>query len=115
MDLHNTSGVTMGGPPPRPELISLQMSKFAEKYGIQIRYSQPGKPMQNGLVERLNGTLRRECLNLKVFQNVIQMQAALDEWWQVYNFERPHSAWRFQTPEMVYQSSAKFQQTMVTA
>lgn len=38
----------------RPELVSVTMVKFALKHGIEIRYSQPGKPMQNGLVERLN-------------------------------------------------------------
>ncbi|MFC5410845.1 transposase [Larkinella bovis] len=72
-----------------------------------------GSPLR--LVERLNGTLRRECLNLKVFQTTTQLQAALDDWWQVYNFERPHSALRYQTPDTVYQTSVKFQHTMVTA
>ena len=37
-----------------PELISATMVKFGLKHGIEIRYTQPGKPMQNGLVERLN-------------------------------------------------------------
>lgn len=97
-----------------PELISKHMNRFAKKHKIEIRYSQPGKPMQNGLVERLNGTLRSECLNLKVFQTTTQLQATLDDWWQVYNFERPHSALRYQTPDTVYQTSVKFQHTMVT-
>jgi len=43
-----------GGAPLRPELISVTMVKFGLKHGIEIRYTQPGKPMQNGLVERLN-------------------------------------------------------------
>ena len=43
-----------GGAPLRPELISVTMVKFGFKHGIEIRYTQPGKPMQNGLVERLN-------------------------------------------------------------
>lgn len=86
-----------------PELISVAMVKFGLKHGIEIRYTQPGKPMQNGLVERLNGTIRTECLNLNVFQTIRQVQEALDKWWQGYNFERPHSALKYQTPGSVYE------------
>ena len=60
------------------ELISVAMVKFGLNHGIEIRYTQPGKPMQNGLVERLNGTIRTECLNLRVFQTIQQVQASLD-------------------------------------
>ncbi|GAB4047146.1 hypothetical protein GCM10028810_28910 [Spirosoma litoris] len=41
-----------------PEMISAKMVAFGLKHGIEIRYTQPGKPTQNGLVERLNGTIR---------------------------------------------------------
>ncbi|MBC7571583.1 MAG: transposase [Spirosoma sp.] len=68
----------MVGPPMRPELISATMVKFSLKHGIEIRYTQPGKPMQNGLVKRLNGTIRMECLNLRVFQTISQVQEGLD-------------------------------------
>lgn len=37
-----------------PEFVSRALEKFAEENGIEIRFSQPGKPTQNGLVERLN-------------------------------------------------------------
>lgn len=97
-----------------PELISVAMAKFGLKHGIEIRYTQPGKPMQNGLVERLNGTIRTECLNLTVFQTIRQVQEALDVWWHQYNFERPHSALKYRTPDSVYQQGERFQQQLVT-
>jgi putative transposase len=97
-----------------PELISAVMVKFGLKHGIEIRYTQPGKPMQNGLVERLNGTIRTECLNLRVFQTIGQVQDALDVWWQRYNFERPHSALKYQTPGSIYAKGEKFQHQLVT-
>lgn len=56
-----------------PKMISVGF-----KHGIEIRYLQPGKPMQNGLVERLNGTIRTECLNLTVFATIQQILEALD-------------------------------------
>jgi putative transposase len=97
-----------------PEMISVAMSKFGLKHGLEIRYTQPGKPMQNGLVERLNGTIRCECLNLQVFQTIHQVQEALDVCWQRYNFERPHSALKYQTPGSIYQSGVRFQHSVVT-
>lgn len=114
MESPNTFVAITGGPPPRPELISVAMAKFGLKHGIEIRYTQPGKPMQNGLVERLNGTIRTECLNLTVFQTIQQVQEALDVWWQQYNFERPHSALKYRTLDSVYQQGERFQQQLVT-
>lgn len=61
-----------------PEFISRILRKFADENGIEIRFSQPGKPTQNGLVERLNGTQRYECLNLKYFKTVQEVQQELD-------------------------------------
>ncbi|GAA4459121.1 hypothetical protein GCM10023189_32370 [Nibrella saemangeumensis] len=51
-------------------MIGQYLTRFAQKYGIELRYIQPSKPMQNGLVERLN---------LNVFPTIAQVQAALDE------------------------------------
>jgi putative transposase len=97
-----------------PEMISDVLVKFGLKHGIEICYTQPGKPMQNGLVERLNGTIRTECLNLRVFETIKQVQEALDVWWHRYNFERPHSSLEYQTPGSVYEKGPKFQHQLVT-
>ena len=82
-----------------PEFISRVLEKFTQENGIEIRFSQPGKPTQNGLVERLNGTQRKECLNLKYFKTVQEVQRDLDIWWNSYNFDRPHSALGYLTPQ----------------
>lgn len=73
------------------------MEKFCKKNQIEIHFIQPGKPMQNGLVERLNGTIRTECLNLKVFKIIPEVQQNLDTWWNKYNFGIPHSALKGKT------------------
>lgn len=70
-----------------PKLIIKQLSQFCQHEGIEIKFTQPGKPTQNGLGERLNSTMRRECLNLKVFKTIEEAQKNLDKWWNVHNFE----------------------------
>jgi putative transposase len=82
-----------------PEFISKELAKFTEEKGISIHFSQPGKPTQNGLVERLNGTQRSECLNLKYYKTVKEVQIDLDVWWNSYNFDRPHSSLAYMTPQ----------------
>jgi putative transposase len=98
-----------------PEFISNQLKKFAANKGIDIRYSQPGKPTQNGLVERLNGTQRTECLNLKYFKTVKDVQQDLDKWWTSYNFDRPHSALGYLTPQQFIDKNQKLYFKLGTA
>ena len=66
-------------------------------------FTQPGKPSQNGLIERLNGTLRTECLNLEWFVNIPQLNEKLQKWWMDYNTIRPHSSIGYKTPDELEQ------------
>lgn len=98
-----------------PEFISKALENFAAANGIEIRFSQPGKPTQNGLVERLNGTQRAECLNLKYFKTVQEVQQDLDIWWNSYNFDRPHSALGYLTPQQFIDKNQNLYFNLVAA
>ena len=41
-----------------PELISDMLEKWGRHYDIERLFIQPGKPMQNGYIERFNHTYR---------------------------------------------------------
>jgi putative transposase len=45
-----------------PELISATMADWCEENHVEWAFIQPGKPQQNGFVERFNGAFRREFL-----------------------------------------------------
>jgi transposase InsO family protein len=45
------------------ELTSNAILAWQPQRGVEWRYIAPGKPMQNGFVENLNGRLRDECLD----------------------------------------------------
>lgn len=81
-----------------PEYISEALKEWAKKHDIEQRFIQAGKPTQNGLVERLNGTLRRECLNLHWFYSKQELDEHLEKWFLNYNFHRPHSSIQYQSP-----------------
>jgi putative transposase len=49
------------------ELTSNAILAWQQQRGVEWHYIAPGKPMQNGFVERLNGRLRDECLNEHLF------------------------------------------------
>ena len=81
-----------------PEFISGKLEQWADDHDVELRFIQPGKPSQNGLIERLNGTLRKECLNLEWFVSIPKLNEQLQQWWIEYNSLRPHSSIDYQTP-----------------
>lgn len=98
-----------------PEFISKQLQEWADKNKIELRYIQPGKPSQNGLIERLNKTLRRECLNLTWYKSLAQLNEEIQSWSQIYNLRRPHKNLGKMTPEQYEIEHQKFYYKPVAA
>ena len=72
------------------ELTGNAVLRWAQERGVAWHYIQPGKPMQNGLVESFNGRLRDECLNEHVFGSLAEARALIEAWRVDYNTIRPH-------------------------
>ena len=53
-----------------PEFISNQLDTWCKDRKITLAFIQPGKPMQNGYIERCNGSIRKELLNAYVFRTL---------------------------------------------
>ena len=91
-----------------PEFISNKLDAWCKDHKIQLVFIQPGKPMQNGYIERLNGSLRRELLNAYVFRTINEVRLQVDEWKNDYNYYRPHESLNNKTPiEMIDKSIYK--------
>lgn len=73
-----------------PEFISRHLAAWAKSNAVELRFIQPGKPAQNGLIERLNKTLRRECLNLTWYHSMDALNEEIQVWSYNYNELRPH-------------------------
>lgn len=75
-----------------PELISVLLDNWCKEHDITLVFIQPGKPMQNGYIERCNGSIRRELLNAYIFQTIEEVRQKAEEYRQDYNTERPHKS-----------------------
>ena len=82
-----------------PEFTSKELELWAFQKGITIQYIQPGKPMQNGYIERFNRLYREAVLDAYLFFDLYQVKQLTQEWMEEYNERRPHEALNNLTPE----------------
>ena len=75
-----------------PEFISKHFQQWCETKSIQIQYTQPGKPMQNGFIERFNRTFREDILDAYLFEDIQQLKDLSEKWVENYNNEHPHKS-----------------------
>lgn len=91
-----------------PEFISHKLEAWTNDHEIELKFIQPGKPSQNGIIERLNGTLRKECLNLEWFESIDILNEQIQDWWNIYNSIRPHSSIGYKTPDQYEKLNQNF-------
>jgi putative transposase len=80
------------------ELTSQAILQWQEDHHVEWHYIAPGKPMQNGFVESLNGGFRDECLNEHLFRGLHAARQIIEAWRIDYNHHRPHTSLRGLTP-----------------
>lgn len=90
-----------------PAFLSKTFVQWCSKQHTVINYIQPGKPMQNGYVERLNRTFREDVLDAYEFDDLEQLRMLCDEWQYQYNNFHPHQALNGKTPAMTVKNYQK--------
>ena len=75
-----------------PEFISAAFVQFCESENIRIKYTQPGKPVQNAFIERFNRTFREDVLDAYIFEKVSELKIIAEEWMEEYNEKHPHQS-----------------------
>jgi transposase InsO family protein len=82
-----------------------RLSVWWLKLGIQLERIEPGKPQQNGRLERCHLTLE-EAVTPSA-ENLVEQRRAIDEWRRDYNEVRPHEALGDVPPALVYRRSPR--------
>lgn len=81
-----------------PEFTSNEFILWAKDNRISIQYIQPGRPMQNGFIERFNRLYREAVLDAYLFFELYEVRLLTAEWMEEYNIRRPHEALDNLTP-----------------
>ncbi|NUR07460.1 MAG: transposase, partial [Nocardioidaceae bacterium] len=71
--------------------------------GVEHLLTKPRSPTTTGKIERFHRTLRAEFDTSRTFTSLTTAQAALNEWVDYYNTQRPHQALEFDTPRVRFE------------
>jgi putative transposase len=74
--------------------------QWARRIGIDAIATPIRSPRANAVVERVIGTLRRECLDHLIILDEQHLVSVLGEFLAYYNSDRPHRTLGLQTPEL---------------
>ncbi len=70
------------------------MAEWAERQGIalDLDFIEPGRPMQNGFIERFDGSYRRGVLDMHIFRTLSEVREQTEHWLADYNQQIPHDS-----------------------
>ena len=74
--------------------------------GIEVQFSRPACPQDNGCHERMHRTMKAECCR-PPSENGYAQQQRFDRWRKDFNEERPHEGLGMRMPADAYHASAK--------
>ncbi len=75
-----------------PEFTAIAVADWAEENQVELEFIKPGRPMQNGFIERFNRTYREAVLDMYIFESLDEVRQKTDEWIEIYNHHRPHAS-----------------------
>jgi transposase InsO family protein len=74
--------------------------------GIEVEFTRPASPQDNGSHERMHRDLKAEATQ-PASVNIAAQQRRFQRWQYTYNHERPHESLGQQFPADFYQPSAR--------
>ncbi len=81
-----------------PEFIAGALAAWCEEHEVRHVRITPGRPMENGRIERFNRTVREDVLDFWRFASFRDLNAHLTAWQRDYDTSHPHTALSGHTP-----------------
>ncbi|MCK6600164.1 MAG: integrase core domain-containing protein, partial [Bdellovibrionaceae bacterium] len=83
-----------------------KLSVWWLRLGIGLERIKPGHPEQNGRHERMHLTLKQEVTR-PPGNNLLEQQEKLDNFTNIFNYERPHQGINMKYPSEIYKPSER--------
>ena len=83
-----------------PEFAGRTMQTWAATSGVEPRFIQRGKPVQNAYIESFNSRFRDECLSQHSFASLSHMRSVVENRRDDYNHHRPRSTLGYVPPAL---------------
>lgn len=81
-----------------PQYTSDTAARMCKTWGLDHTFAPVGRPTGNALAERTIRTMKEECLWLRDWDSLEELETALAEWQTSFNEKRPHQALGWMTP-----------------
>lgn len=81
-----------------PQYTGVAASEMCERWNLDHTLAPVGRPTGNAVAERVIRTLKEECIWLRDWKNLAELEQALAEWQHTYNEQRPHQSLGWKTP-----------------
>jgi len=81
-----------------PESIARALRIWTLFHDSETATIDPGTPWQNGSVENVHATFRRECLDAEEFAHLRGAKIPIEQWRWEYSTQRPHGSLGYRTP-----------------
>lgn len=91
------------------QFTSRNFTGILENQEVKISMDGKGRAMDNIFIERLWRSVKYEEVYLKEYGSVEELRNALREYFEFYNYERPHQSFAGQTPAEIYRGEPMVQ------
>lgn len=81
-----------------PQYTSADARDLCARWGIEQTFAPVGRPTGNAVAERTILTMKLECIWLRDWTSLAELERALEVWRSMFNDERPHQSLRWWTP-----------------
>ena len=61
-----------------PEFIATSLADREQQHGVVLDFIEPGRPMQNGFIERFSRSYREAVLDMYVFKTLDEVRERMD-------------------------------------
>lgn len=86
----------------RSQFTSDGFTKLLLNHAIKISMDGKGRALDSIFVEKLWRSLKHECIYLRDWETVREIRQGVSEYFDFYNYERPHQSLDGQTPASIY-------------